>query len=215
MASSVRQGCHGVRDVTFQSDRHSRRGSERYHHVLQCLRRILLLTPLLGTVPGCDARQDGEPSTARTAQPVEVRPLAVLDTALMDRGLTVEYRWEARDTTAAQQSLPVFSHPTNIEHLLLSDSIAFDLSGAVAVRVRLDGEAAFVVLELSEAGMERLVQTTASHAGERIGVLVNGRLVTVAGVQSAMWNMLPVVTGVPLEQAEALAGRINAVLGTD
>jgi hypothetical protein len=68
------------------------------------------------------------------------------------------------------------------------------------------------VLHLTFEGAQQLLRTTTEHQGQRIGVLVNHHLVTVAAVRSAMTDMLPVVAEVLPEQASALAARIRTAL---
>jgi hypothetical protein len=135
---------------------------------------------------------------------------AILDSALAVSGLTVEYHWEAPDTAVAGAAASPYVHPHSREPLNLFDTVSFDLDGVAAARVAPAGAGATVTLEITLAAGERLLHTTTWHEGERIGVLVNGRLVTVATVRSPLTNMLPVVDLVPRDQAEALAERINA-----
>lgn len=143
---------------------------------------------------------------------VPAHRLAPLDSALAVPGIVVEYHWEAPHTVAAPGSTLRFTHPATRQEVRLFDTVAFDLDGVAAARLQPAGRGSMVVLELTPQGAERLLHTTSWHAGERLGVLVNGHLVTLATVRGPFTNMLPVLDLVPNEQAQAVADRINAGL---
>jgi hypothetical protein len=138
-----------------------------------------------------------------------VRRFEALDSALAVDGITVEYHWEAPDTAPPGLAVSRYASPVPQAEIALLDSVAFDLTGAVEAVVSPAGPGAFVALRTSTAGGERLLHTTTWHEGERIGVVVNGHLMTVATVRNPLTNMLPVTDIVPTDQARALAERVN------
>jgi len=136
--------------------------------------------------------------------------LTALDSALARPGITVEYHWEAPDTAVPGLEVTSYAHPATGLEIRLADTVAFDLDGVVAAEVRPAGPGHMVVLRTSMPGGERLLHVTTWHQRERIGVVVNGHLVTLAVVRTPLTNMLPVIDGpIPLDQARVLSERIN------
>jgi len=138
---------------------------------------------------------------------------AALDSALALIGITVEYHWEAPDTLVPGLAVASYPHPATGFEVRLVDSVAFDLTGVVTALAQTAEPGWWVTLRTNTAGGEQLLRTTTRHQGERIGVLVNGYLVTLATVNSPLTDMLPVTDIVPPDQAEVLAERINRRLG--
>jgi len=135
--------------------------------------------------------------------------VAALDSALALIGITVEYHWEAPATTVPGLAVTSHAHPATGFEVRLVDSVAFDLTGTVTALAQTSGPGSWVTLRTSATGGEQLLRTTTAHQGRRIGVLVNGYLVTLATVSSPLTDMVPVTDIVPPDQAEMLAERIN------
>jgi len=158
--------------------------------------------------------QERAPSIAQRPLPdsFPVHRHIILDSALATPGITVQYHWEAPDSAGPALPVSQYHDPWTGAAVTLVDTVAFDLEGAAAARVSPAGAGSMVVLQLSRAGGERLLHTTGWHAGERVGVVVNGYLVTLAMVRTPLSNMLPVVDPIPTDQAQRLADRINVQL---
>jgi hypothetical protein len=175
------------------------------------LSQILLATTCVTALACADQRE--QPNTGALTPVQDTRPvrrLAALDSALAVPGIAVEYHWEASDTSGSGQPSAKYVDPESGQEITLLDSIAFSLAGAAGAVADSSGPAYSVSLRTSPTGREQLIATTTARQGDRIGVLVNGRMVTLAFVQSPLMTMLPVVARVPQEQARALADRINS-----
>ena len=134
---------------------------------------------------------------------------AALQAALAVPGITLELRWILDG--AARGADTTYADPRTGERLALDDSVALHLDHVSEAIVNEDAFGATVALELTDAGAQQMLSTTTRHQGERIGVVLNGHLVTVATVRTPLVSMLPVVDGIPLAEAREIKDRINAV----
>ncbi len=134
---------------------------------------------------------------------------AALQAALAVPGITLELRWILDG--GARSADTTYADPGTGERLALDDSVALDLDHVSEAIVNEDAFGATVALELTDAGAQQMLSTTTRHQGERIGVVLNGHLVTVATVRTPLFSMLPVVDGIPLAEAREIKDRINAV----
>jgi len=168
---------------------------------------IRMVCTALFVVAGVAAGWRPAPARAQTPT-VGPRRNPALESALATRGISVECRWALAGRPAAGQ--PPYRDPSTGAPLALSDTVAFDLTGVTGVLVSGSPAGSSVALRLSMLGAQRLLRTTTAHQGQRIAVLINRRVVSVALVGGPLSGMLPVATGLPADQADALAGRIRS-----
>ena len=162
----------------------------------------MAITAALVAAPGVARAQDSIP---------EPRHSRALDAALSVRGLSLEYRWVLSERAPDPES--PYRDPSTGMPLALNDTVAIDLTGAEGVRVNGGPFGSTVALRLSELGARRLLRTTTEHQGQRIAVLINRRVVTVAQIMTPLVGLLPVASNLPAAQAADLADRLKAAIG--
>lgn len=125
----------------------------------------------------------------------------------------LEYRWIA--PTAPGAGAPAqYTDPTSGEPLVLSDSVIIDISDIDSSWVTRDvaGLAEFggwsLAVKLTASGAAKVGASTATRVGQRLAVVIDGRIVTVATVNSALGSVLPVAQ-LPQAVADSLTRRIN------
>lgn len=125
----------------------------------------------------------------------------------------LQYRWVEEGTGADAPAR--YSDPATGAALVLSDSVALDMGGIVRASVTAMGggseSSAAVVVSLTPGGAARFGASTATHVGRRLAVVVDGRVIQTAVVQSALGASVPLVTDVSRELADSLATRVNRV----
>jgi hypothetical protein len=138
--------------------------------------------------------------------PINVSP--ALQRALARPGITVEYRWLRSPGDSVNQSGVRFVDPWTNEPVSLAHTSFLDLTGVRSAEVRRTGDGALVMLQLTDsAGQKALVETDA-HMGQKVGVLLNGELVTVATITNPMPLWMPLITDIPATTATDIGRRI-------
>lgn len=123
----------------------------------------------------------------------------------------IQYRWV--NGAGGGGGVQEYVDPASGQALTLGDSVILDIaaidSAWVTSHVRGSDTAAGVSLSLTPSGAGTLGAETATHLGQRLAVVVDDRIVTVATVGSRLRNTIPLVTDATPAEAQALADRVN------
>jgi hypothetical protein len=122
----------------------------------------------------------------------------------------LQYRWV--DTSA--RSPRKYVNPRGGEALALADSVVLSLRDVARAESRSSGGGgrSIVVLNLNASARDAFAAATGRHVGQRIAVLIDDRIVTVAKIESAITSIVPVVDGMRPPAADSLVVRINRAL---
>ncbi|MEO7646824.1 MAG: M56 family metallopeptidase, partial [Gemmatimonadaceae bacterium] len=122
----------------------------------------------------------------------------------------IQYRWVSATGDGAAQG---YVDPASGQALTLGDSMVVDIaaidSAWVTSHVRGPDATAGVTISLTPSGAGTLGAETATHLGQRLAVVVDDRVLTVATVGSRFRNTIPLVTDATPAAAYALAARVN------
>ena len=123
----------------------------------------------------------------------------------------VQYRWV--DDAGAGAHASDYTDPVTRARLFLGDSVALDIGGVSAAQIVPTASAGDsmvgVMLSLNPHGAATFGAATAVHAGRRIAVVIDGRVVTTAVVQGALGPFIPLVHDISRGLADSLVRRIN------
>ena len=174
--------------------------------------RSLLVTWLVCVASaGCARPREAEharpPDAARQHRYIESRD-AALRQALAVRGLRVEYRWVVSDSAGSQSP---YSDPDTHCGVLLSPTPLITLDGIDRVDLYGDTTSATVIAHLTFDAAQKVLSRTQDSTAHRLAALINGRIVAIGMLGSAMVNMLPLASEVSLPQAQALVARVSVL----
>ena len=133
-----------------------------------------------------------------------------------DQGLSapqmnfVQYRWIADAAVSGQRYVDQNGKP-----ITLGDSVVLDMGGIdsawVAPRRAGPDSSLDVVAVLNPHGAAVFGATTATHVGKAIAVVIDGRIVQVATVNSSLGPLVPIASVTDRQVAESLAVRVNQI----
>jgi len=152
------------------------------------------------------------PHASRAQNVPPAQESALLDSALAVPGLRIEYRWVQPTTVPPRDRGQAYRDPISGGTVTLAKDAAFDLSVAVGVLARNGPGGVSVMLRLSVAGADSLLKVTTGHQQQDIGVVINGRLVSIATVATPLGGPLPVMTDLVPAQARVLMDRIRSAI---
>ncbi|MCR4339848.1 MAG: M56 family metallopeptidase [Gemmatimonadaceae bacterium] len=125
----------------------------------------------------------------------------------------IQYRWVGAAGDGAAQG---YVDPASGQPLTLGDSVILDIaaidSAWVTSHVRGPDTTAGVAISLTASGAGTFGAETATHLGQRLAVVVDDRVVTVATVTSRLRNIVPLITDATPAEAHALATRVNRAI---
>jgi preprotein translocase subunit SecD len=127
--------------------------------------------------------------------------------------VSLEYRWVGDGAVG-----PVYRvvDATSGQAVLVSDSVVLALRGVARAEVAAHGRGMSswdVIVRLTPRAAQAFDATTEAHAGRRLAVLVDGRVVQIATVTTRLGRVAGVVAGVPRGAADSLAARLNGAIG--
>lgn len=164
------------------------------------IRKALALTFALA-LPGCHAAvaPAGSGAGPRTRAPADL--LAAVD--------FVQFRWESDSAPVDERYVdPASGRPVALGDLVVLDMARID-SAWVWRRPRDTTDKWDVVVRLSRDGAAAFGAATATNAGKRLGVVVDGRVTTLPLVTGALGSRAQIASGVRRVAADSLAARVN------
>lgn len=122
----------------------------------------------------------------------------------------IQYRWVSGAGSGGVQG---YVDPASGQALTLGDSVILDIaaidSAWVTSHVRGLDTTTGVTISLTPSGAGAFGAETATHLGQRLAVVVDDRVVTMATVTSRLRNIVPLVTDATPAEANVLATRVN------
>lgn len=125
----------------------------------------------------------------------------------------MQYRWISQYgwTRVAE-----YVDPASGKALVLGDSVILDIAAVDSAWVTSGAHGADstagVTLSLTPRGAATFGAETATHIGQRLAVVIDGRVVNVATVSTRLGNIVPLVTDATPAEAHALATRVNRAI---
>lgn len=175
---------------------------------MHLLRSFICAAFIVACSPQGDERPEPVPASMKTAMRAGD---SVLTRALADSGLEIGYHWV--DTTGTRGA---YTDPATGARLTLDSVPALrliDIRDVVVGEVRGPrGSGAIVMVRPSFAAAQRFLSETSARRGQRIAVVVNGRVVETARIETPWGGRVPVVTGTRRSLADSLAARMKALV---
>lgn len=124
---------------------------------------------------------------------------------------TLQYRWVIGENLTSSG----YVDPATGMRYLLEDKVVLDIDGIERAQVhpvRTSVDSAWdVIVRLTPRAASDFAQTTATHVGRTLAVLMDGHIVSTAVVETPLRRVAGVVTRVPKSVADSIALRINVL----
>jgi preprotein translocase subunit SecD len=126
--------------------------------------------------------------------------------------VSLEYRWVGDGAVGPGHRVV---DATSGEAVLVSDSVVLALRGVARAEVAAHGGMSGwdVIVRLTPRAAQAFDAATEAHAGGRLAVLLDWRVVQIATVTTRLGRVAGVVAGVPRGAADSLAARLNDAVG--
>jgi len=134
--------------------------------------------------------------------------------ALVEDGARLEYRWVVALDSAPRNDQTSLFDPVMRQWLILSDTVALDLSQADAVNIGVGSGGTPVLLRLSMTTGDKFLSTTTRHVGSHLAVVLNDHLLVAPApiVRTPLAGSVVVAQNLDSAVAAELAERLRAAL---